>query len=83
MCVGGGGPFQSGPTNFCVRGELESRFLCPGDARLNFLIDKMMNSSQGKMAISLINEIAAMTIDHIFHFEQVCMRSYPSSKIWK
>ena len=82
MCVCVWGKvLQSGPTNFCMRGELESRFLCPEDARLNFLIDKMMNSSQGKMAISSINDIAAMTIDHIFQLEQVCVRSYPSSKI--
>ena len=82
VCVGGR-PLQSGPANFCMRGELESRFLCPEDARLNFLIEKMMNSSQGKMAISSINEIAAMTIDHIFHLKHVCVcvRSYPSSKI--
>ena len=74
VCVcGGGRPLQSGPTNFCVRGELESRFLCPGDARLNFLIDKMMNSSQGKMAIIPINDMAAMTIDHIFHLKHVCV----------
>ena len=73
VCVGGGRPLQSGPTNFCVRGELESRFLCPGDARLNFLIDKMMNSSQGKMAIIPINDIAAMTIDQICHLKHVCV----------
>ena len=72
VCVGGR-PLQSGPANFCMRGELESRFLCPEDARLNFLIDKMRNRSQGKMAISSINDIAAMTIDHIFHLEQVCV----------
>ena len=83
VCVGGGRVHQSDPSNYCMRGKLESRFLCPEDARLNFYIYKMMNSSQGKMAISSINEIAAMTIDHIFHFEQVCMRSYPSFKIWK
>ena len=74
---------QSDPTNYCMRGKFESRFLCPEDARLNFLIDKVMNSSQGKMVISSINDIAAMTIDHIFHLEQVCVRSYPSSKFWK
>ena len=56
-----------------MRGELESRFLCPEDARLNFLIDEMMNSSQGKMAIIPINDIAAMTIDHIFHLKHVCV----------
>ena len=74
VCVGGR-PLQSGPTNFCMRGELESRFLCPEDARLNFFMDKMMSSSQGKLAIIPINDIAAMTIDHIFHLEQVCVRS--------
>ena len=74
VCVWGRA-LQSGPTVFCMRGELESRFLCPEDARLNFLIEKMINSSQGKMAISSINDIAGMTIDHIFHLEQVCVRS--------
>ena len=82
-CVGGGRAHQSDPTNYCMRGQLESRFLRPEDERLDFLIDKMRNRSQGKMAISSINDIAAMTIDHIFHLEQVCVRSYPSSKIWK
>ena len=82
MCVcGGGRAHQSDPSNYCMRGKLESSFLYPEDARLNFLSDKMMNSSQGKMAISSINDIAAMTIDHIFHLEQVCVRSYPSSKV--
>ena len=74
VCVCGR-TYQSGPTNYCMRGQLECRFLCPEDARLNFLIEKMMNSSQGKMAISSINDIAGMTIDHIFHLEQVCVRS--------
>ena len=82
VCVWGRA-HQSDPTNYCMRGKLESTFLCPEDARLNFLIDEMMNSSQGKMAIIPINDMAAMTIDHIFHLEQVCVRSDPSSKIWK
>ena len=73
MWVGGGRALQTDPTNYCMRGQLESRTLCPEDARLNFLIDKMRNRSQGKMAISSINDIAAMTIDHIFHIEQVCV----------
>ena len=74
MCVcGGGRVHQSDPSNYCMRGKLESRFLCPKDARLNFLIDKMMNSSQGKMAIIPINDISAMTIDHIFHLKHVCV----------
>ena len=81
--MGGGRAHQSDPTNYCMRGQLESRFLCPEDARLNFLIHKMMNSSKGKMAIVSINDIAAMTIDHIFHLKHVCLRSYPSSKIRK
>ena len=72
VCVGGRA-LQSGPTNFCMRGELESRFLCPEDARLNFFMDKMMNSSHGKLAIIPINDIAAMTIDHIFHLKHVCV----------
>ena len=77
MCVcvcggwGWGGLFW--PTNYCMRGKSESMFLCPADAGLNFLIGKMMNSSHSKMAIILINDIAAMIIDHIFHLKHVCV----------
>ena len=60
------------PTNNCMRGKSEYRFLRPADARLKFLIDKRMNSSQGKMAMISINDIAGMTIDHIFHQKHVC-----------
>ena len=55
-----------------MRGKSEYRFLRPADARLKFLFDKMMNSSQGKMVIISINDIAAMTIDHISHLKHVC-----------
>ena len=72
VCVWGGGKaHQSDPTNYCMRGKFESRFLCPEDARLNFLIEKMMNQSQGKLVIISYIDIAAMIIDHIFYLKHV------------